>query len=77
MATEEGHHTEEQSKKTTQVYVGHVNRRVTESDLRHEFEKFGKVLDLVPKNGFAFVVLSPPHLSPTKTPPTLKPLLRK
>ncbi len=43
-------------KKKDQIYVGHLTRHVRESDLRKEFDKFGKITDVLMKNGFAFIV---------------------
>jgi len=43
-------------KKKDQIYVGHLNRKLKEEDLKKEFGKFGKVNDVLLKNGFAFIV---------------------
>ena len=43
-------------KKNDQIYVGHLSRHTRESDLRKEFEKYGAIKEVLPKNGFAFIV---------------------
>lgn len=37
------------------VFVGNIGRRVRSDDLRDPFKKFGRILDVDLKNGFAFV----------------------
>ena len=43
-------------KKTDQIYIGHLSRRLKESDLKEEFKQFGNMVDVQMKNGFAFIV---------------------
>ena len=43
-------------KKKDQVYIGHLSRKLKESDLKEEFKKFGNITDMQFKNGFAFIV---------------------
>ncbi|KAF9945270.1 hypothetical protein BGZ70_003926 [Mortierella alpina] len=40
---------------TTRVYVGHLSRDANEDDLRHLFNRRGRILGVTVKNGFGFV----------------------
>lgn len=40
----------------TRVYVGHLSYRVRERDLERFFRGFGKIREVLLKNGFGFVV---------------------
>lgn len=39
----------------SRVYIGNLSSRVTERDLEHFFRRFGKIRDVMLKNGFGFV----------------------
>ena len=40
------------------IFVGKLSRRVRESDLEHEFSKFGRIRDLDFRDTFAFIEFS-------------------
>ncbi|TRY62971.1 hypothetical protein TCAL_05586 [Tigriopus californicus] len=40
------------------VFIGNINENVRKSELRHEFEKFGEVMDVYISNGYAFVTFA-------------------
>jgi len=40
----------------SRVYIGNLPSRATERDLEHFFKGFGKIRDVMLKNGFGFVV---------------------
>jgi len=42
---------------SSRVYVGHLPSRATERDIEHFFRGFGRIRDIVLKNGFGFVVI--------------------
>lgn len=44
-------------RKKDQLYIGHLSYNLRESDLKHEFEKFGTIKTILMKNGFAFIVV--------------------
>lgn len=37
------------------IYVGNLSSRTTEDDIKDEFEKYGRVVDVILKYDFAFV----------------------
>ena len=41
---------------TSRVYIGRLPSRATERDVEHFFRGFGRIRDVVLKNGFGFVV---------------------
>jgi len=40
----------------SRVYIGNLSSRVTDRELEHFFRGFGKIRDVMLKNGFGFVV---------------------
>ena len=42
-------------KKGTQIYIGHLSRKVGKDELEKTFAKFGSIKDAVLKNGYAFI----------------------
>ena len=38
------------------LYVGRLNNRVTERDLKRFFDGYGKIREIFMKNGYAFLV---------------------
>ena len=42
-------------KKGTQIYIGHISKKVGKEDLEKTFSAFGTLKDLAIKNGFAFL----------------------
>lgn len=43
-------------RKKDQIYIGHISRRMRERDLEKEFERFGKISNILLKAGFGFIV---------------------
>ncbi|CAJ0581519.1 unnamed protein product, partial [Mesorhabditis spiculigera] len=43
---------------SARVYVGHLSSRATERDIEHFFRGYGRIRDIVLKNGFGFVEFS-------------------
>jgi RNA recognition motif-containing protein len=41
---------------TTRVYIGRLSSRASERDVEHFFRGYGRIRDIVLKNGFGFVV---------------------
>ena len=41
---------------TSRVFIGRLTSRATERDVEHFFRGFGRIRDVVLKNGFGFVV---------------------
>ena len=44
------------SSKNPQIYVSRLSRRVSKDDLADAFKQFGKIREILLKNGFAFIV---------------------
>lgn len=40
----------------SRVYIGRLNRRATERDIEKFFKNYGRIADVMLKNGFGFVV---------------------
>lgn len=48
------------------VYIGRLSSRATERDVEHFFRGYGKLRDIVLKNGFGFIVSSFPSMMTLK-----------
>jgi RNA recognition motif-containing protein len=46
----------EPEKQSQQLYVGKLPRKLRQEELEKEFEKFGKITQILLKSGFAFLV---------------------
>lgn len=42
--------------KKQQIYVGKLPRRMRQEELEKEFDRFGKISDILMKTGYAFIV---------------------
>lgn len=40
----------------TQIFIAKIHPRVSEKDLKYKFKKFGEIVDVRLKKGYAFIV---------------------
>jgi hypothetical protein len=41
----------------TQIFIAKIHPRVSEKDLKYKFKKFGEIVDVRLKKGYAFIVI--------------------